>query len=88
MTIHQPNYDAEPTGVQIKEARLSAGLTQVQAAKLLGLVVTPETDGRGAMSRSFQEYEGGKRPMPIGLWHLFLLLIDQHKDLLVTKRRL
>lgn len=45
---------------KIKEARESAGLTQTQAAELIG-----------AKLRTWQDWEYGKRNMPLAKWELF-----------------
>jgi putative transcriptional regulator len=46
-----------------KEARLAAGLTQTQAAQMIG-----------ATMRAFQEWEGGRRNMPVAKYMLFIML--------------
>jgi hypothetical protein len=45
------------------------GLTQAEASCLVH--VTP---------RGWQWWEAGKREMPIGLWEIFLIKIDQHPN--------
>lgn len=46
---------------EIKEARLKAGLTQKQAAELVG----------SPSYRTWQDWEAGKRNMPAAKWELF-----------------
>lgn len=50
-----------PTPKQLKAARLAAGLTQKQAAEIVG-----------AQERAWQYYEAG-RPIPHCKWRIFLL---------------
>lgn len=47
-----------------REARLAAGLTQTQAAQLIG-----------ATMRAWQEWEGGRRNMPPAKFALFAMLV-------------
>ena len=49
-----------PSPAEIKEARVAAGLTQSQAAALVGV-----TD------RAWRYWEGGRRNMPTSAWELF-----------------
>jgi len=49
-----------PTSENVRQARDAAGLTQTQAAALIG-----------ASLRSWQEWEQGKTKMHPGLWRLF-----------------
>jgi DNA-binding XRE family transcriptional regulator len=51
----------QPTPQQLKALRLAAGLTQKQAAELVG-----------AQERSWKYYEAG-RPIPYSKWRIFLL---------------
>ena len=48
------------TAENVRQARLSAGLTQTAAADLIG-----------AAMRSWQDWEAGKASMHPGLWRLF-----------------
>lgn len=50
-----------PVPSKIKDSRKSAGLTQEQAARLIG-----------ATRRAWQEWEAGRRNMPGAKWELFL----------------
>ena len=51
-----------PSPQEIKDARAKAGLTQAQAAALVGV-----TD------RAWRYWERGSRSMPSSAWELFLL---------------
>lgn len=51
-----------PTASAVKHVRKSAGLTQEQAARVIG-----------ATRRTWQEWEAGRRNMPNAKWELFLL---------------
>lgn len=56
------------TGEAIKAARLAAGLTQADAAALLGF----------PSWQAFSYWENEHRPMPLAAWALFLLATGQH----------
>lgn len=56
-----------PAQVDVREARLNAGLTQSEAAHLIHVT-----------ARSWTHYEGGTRAMPFAAWELFLLKTSQH----------
>jgi len=56
-----------PLPMAIRSARKKAGLTQAQAA---AVVYSPSY-------RTWQDWESGKTPMPIGLWELFMLKTGQ-----------
>jgi putative transcriptional regulator len=57
-----------PTPDQIFRLRkLVMGYTQSEAADMVYVTL-----------RAWQWWEAGKREMPIGLWELFLIKIDQH----------
>lgn len=49
----------------IKSARIKAGLTQVQAASMIGAAV-----------RTWQDWEAGRRNIPPAKLTLFLILLD------------
>jgi len=68
-----------PSGDTLKEARLAAGLSQVEAAELMGYPVQPGSRG-GVQSRTWQALESSKdeRNMPGPVFALFLLLTHQH----------
>lgn len=67
----------EPTAEAVKAARLEAGLTQAQAAELLGL---------GHVMR-WSEYERGVYGMDVARFALFLLATGQHPTLKLSRRR-
>ncbi len=68
-----------PTGEELKAARLAAGLSQVEAAELMGYPVQPGSRG-GLQSRTWQALESTSDPrnMPGPVFALFLLLTQQH----------
>ena len=69
MSIRDEVIDSEwPAPEKVRAARQAVGLSQAQAAALVGL---------GAQSR-WAEYEIGKHQMDATRWLLFLLLTDQH----------
>lgn len=70
-----------PSGEVLKAARLAAGLSQVEAATLMGYPVQPGSRG-GLQSRTWQALESSKdeRNMPGPVFALFLLLTQQHAD--------
>lgn len=53
-----------PTPAEIRAARLAAGLTQAEAAKLV----------HAASYRTWQEWESGRRKMPAAKWELWKML--------------
>lgn len=68
-----------PDGQTLKSARLAAGLSQVEAAELMGYPVQPGSRG-GLQSRTWQALESDTdaRHMPGPVFALFLLLTHQH----------
>lgn len=68
-----------PDGLTLKSARLTAGLSQVEAAELMGYPVQPGSRG-GLQSRTWQALESATdaRNMPGPVFALFLLLTHQH----------
>ena len=76
-----------PSGDQLKAARLAAGLSQVQAAELMGYSVQAGSRG-GLQSRTWQAMESpsGDRNMQGPVFAMFLLLTGQHPDFLLTAR--
>jgi len=54
----------DPTPDQIRAARLSVGLTQAQAAKLI----------HASSYRTWQEWESGRRKMPQAKWEMWKML--------------
>ncbi|WP_440112270.1 helix-turn-helix domain-containing protein [Acidovorax sp. BL-A-41-H1] len=70
-----------PTGEQLKAARVAAGLSQAQAAELMGYPLQTGSRG-GVQSRTWQALESSsdERNMQGPAFALFLLLTDQHPD--------
>lgn len=68
-----------PEGLTLKAVRLAAGLSQVEAAELMGYPVQPGSRG-GLQSRTWQALESATdvRNMPGPVFALFLLLTHQH----------
>lgn len=68
-----------PSGQQLKVARVAAGLSQVEAAELMGYPVQAGSRG-GVQSRTWQalESESDPRNMPGPIFAMFLLLTQQH----------
>ena len=70
-----------PSGEELKAARLGAGLSQIEAAALLGYPV--QTGSRGGLqSRTWQALESANDPRNMAgpIFALFLLLTEQHKQ--------
>lgn len=59
--------DGSPTGAQLRALREAAGLTQTQAAELIG-----------ARLRTLQDWESDTAAMHAGLWALLRLVLDRH----------
>jgi hypothetical protein len=76
-----------PNGPELKAARLSAGLSQVEAAELMGYPVQAGSRG-GMQSRTWQALESpnDERNMPGPVFALFLLLTHQHPSLTLNLR--
>jgi hypothetical protein len=68
-----------PSASELKAARVAAGLSQVQAAELMGYPVQQGSRG-GLQSRTWQalESESDERTMQGPVFALFLLLTGQH----------
>lgn len=68
-----------PSGESLKKARLTSGLSQVEAAQLMGYPVQSGSRG-GLQSRTWQALESSSdsRDMPGPVFALFLLLTGQH----------
>jgi len=59
-----------PTHSQIHYWRkIKMGYSQSEAAEMVHVTL-----------RAWQWWESGKREMPVGLWELFLIKIDQHPN--------
>jgi len=63
-----------PSPTEIREARHRAGLTQSQAAALVGV-----------QPRAWRYWEGGGRRMGVGVWELFLIKTREVGDVLRTR---
>jgi hypothetical protein len=76
-----------PSGEELKSARLNAGLSQIEAATLMGYPVQPGSRG-GLQSRTWQALESASDPrnMPAPVFALFQLLTDQHPTLTLTQK--
>lgn len=76
-----------PSGDLLKAARLASGLSQVEAAALMGYPVQPGSRG-GLQSRTWQALESSKdeRNMPGPVFALFLLLTHQHPEWSLTPK--
>ena len=76
-----------PSGEALKAARLNTGLSQVEAAALMGYPV--QTGSRGGLqSRTWQalESETDPRSMPGPIFAMFQLLTGTHADVILVKR--
>lgn len=76
-----------PDGETLKAARTAAGLSQVEAASLMGYPV--QTGSRGGLqSRTWQALESTSDPrnMPGPVFALFLLLTQQHPHYRLTPK--
>jgi hypothetical protein len=79
MNTHHHLDMPSPTGDELKNARLVAGLSQVEAASLMGYPVQAGSRG-GLQSRTWQALESATDPrnMPGPVFAMFLLLTRQH----------
>lgn len=76
-----------PSGEALKAARIAAGLSQVEAATLMGYPVQSGSRG-GLQSRTWQALESATDPrnMPGPIFTLFLLLTRQHASFFLTPK--
>ena len=76
-----------PTGDQLKAARVAAGLSQAQAAELMGYPLQTGSRG-GVQSRTWQALESttDERNMQGPVFAMFLLLTGQHPDFVLAPR--
>ena len=76
--MHMP----PPSGDELKAARVAAGLSQVEAAQLMGYPVQAGSRG-GLQSRTWQALESSTDPrnMPGPIFAMFQLLTGQHPQL-------
>ncbi len=78
-----------PSGEELKAARLKTGLSQVDAAALMGYPV--QTGSRGGLqSRTWQALESMSDPrnMPGPIFAMFQLMTGTHADYALMKREL
>jgi len=83
MRIEMPS----PSGEELKAARLKTGLSQVDAAALMGYPV--QTGSRGGLqSRTWQALESTSDPrnMPGPIFTLFQLMTGTHAEYVLVKR--
>ncbi len=76
-----------PSGDQLKAARTAAGLSQAQAAELMGYPL--QTGSRGGLqSRTWQALESptDERSMQGPVYAMFLLLTGQHPDFVLERK--
>ena len=85
MTQHIPL--PTPSGDELKAARLRAGLSQVEAAALLGYPVQSGSRG-GQQSRTWQALESAQDPRNMAgpAYALFQLLTDSHPEFVLLRR--
>ena len=76
-----------PTGDQLKAARIAAGLSQAQAAQLMGYPLQTGSRG-GVQSRTWQALESttDERNMQGPVFAMFLLLTGQHPVFVLAPR--
>lgn len=75
----------QPTPDEVRQVRENVGLTQEQAAKLVSTAKT-------AAYKTWAGYETPKvhtnhRAIPLSTWELFLLLVNQHPNLRIVRRK-
>jgi hypothetical protein len=87
MTTFQSIAMPSPSGDELKASRLAAGLSQVEAATLMGYPVQAGSRG-GLQSRTWQALEsaGDPRNMPGPVFAMFQLLTHQHREFNLTPR--
>lgn len=75
-----------PSGDALKAARVAAGLSQVEAAQLMGYPVQPGSRG-GLQSRTWQALESSTDPrnMPGPVFAMFQLMTGQHAEFSIQK---
>ncbi|OGB33605.1 MAG: transcriptional regulator [Burkholderiales bacterium RIFCSPLOWO2_12_FULL_61_40] len=82
MSNFSPMEMPAPSGDALKAARVAAGLSQVEAAQLMGYPVQAGSRG-GLQSRTWQALESPTDPrnMPGPIYAMFQLLTRQHPQL-------
>ena len=76
-----------PSGEELKAARLKTGLSQIDAAALMGYPI--QTGSRGGLqSRTWQALEStsDSRNMPGPIFAMFQLLTGTHADYVLVKK--
>lgn len=76
-----------PSGDELKAARVAAGLSQAQAAELMGYALQTGSRG-GVQSRTWQALESPSddRNMQGPVFAMFLLLTGQHPEYTLVKK--
>jgi hypothetical protein len=87
MNAHHHLDMPSPSGDALKSTRLAAGLSQVEAATLMGYPVQAGSRG-GLQSRTWQALESATDPrnMPGPIFAMFLLLTRQHAAFSLVRR--
>ena len=77
----------EPSGETLKAARLTAGLSQVEAASLMGYPIQSGSRG-GQQSRTWQALESATDPRNMAgpAFAMFQLLTDTHPEFALVKK--
>lgn len=75
-----------PSGDELKAARVAAGLSQVEAAQLMGYPVQAGSRG-GLQSRTWQALESNTDPrnMPGPIFAMFQLMTGQHREFVIQQ---
>jgi transcriptional regulator with XRE-family HTH domain len=78
---------SSPSGEELKSVRLQAGLSQIEAAALMGYPVQSGSRG-GLQSRTWQALESSRdsRNMPGPIFTMFQLMTGTHADYALVKR--
>ncbi len=85
MAIHIPM--PAPSGDELKAARTRSGLSQIEAATLMGYPVQAGSRG-GLQSRTWQALESASDPrnMPGPVFAMFLLMTGIHPEFSLVKK--
>lgn len=75
----------QPAPDDVRQAREKAALTQAQAAELVSTAKT--TPYKTWAGYETPEGQRNHRAIPLSTWELFLLLINQHPSLKLSKKR-
>lgn len=76
---------SQPSAKDVRMARLKAGLTQAEAAKLV-------SSARRVGYKTWASYETPEenpnhRAIPLATWELFLLFTHQHREFVLVRRK-